>query len=80
MLYSYYKILDCLGVNLGRVQMIRKELDEFNGDYKGIADWKSHYDRTDKKRAPEFVGEIKAMIDNDHHELNKAVDREMEGS
>ena len=47
------------------MQNLWKELDESNGDYEGTAAWKSHSDRPDKKRTPEFVAEIQAMIDND---------------
>lgn len=31
--------------------------DDSNGDYKGTADRKTHSDRSDEKRIPEFVGE-----------------------
>ena len=32
-------ILECLVVNLRTGQRIKKELDESNGDYKGVAAW-----------------------------------------
>ena len=59
------KISQCLGVNLRTVQRIQKELDESNGDYKDMAAWKLHFDHSDEKITPEFVGEIQAIIDND---------------
>ena len=37
-----------LGVDLRTEHMIRKELNEFNGDYVGIAAWKPHSGRSDK--------------------------------
>ena len=55
------KILERSNVNVRAVQRIQKE--EFNGDYKGMAAWKSHPDHSDKKRTPKFV-EIQAIIDN----------------
>ena len=36
------KIAECLDVNLRTVQRIQKELDESNGDNKGIVTGKSH--------------------------------------
>ena len=58
------KISECLGVHLRTMQRILKELDKFNDDYKDIAIQKPNSDHSDKKRT-EFVGEIRAMIDND---------------
>ena len=31
----------------------------------GMAAWKPHSDHSNKKRNPEFVGEVQDMIDND---------------
>ena len=47
----------CLVINLRTAQTIQKQLDEFNGDYKGMA--------ADKKRTHKFLDEIQVMIDND---------------
>ena len=44
---------------------IRKVLDEFNNNYEGIAAQKIHSNCSDKKRTPDFYGEIQAMNDND---------------
>ena len=51
-------ISECLGVNLRTVQRIQKELGESNADNEGTAARKTH-------SAPEFVGDIKIMIDNE---------------
>ena len=60
---SSTKISQCLSINPKSLQRIWKELDEFNGDYEGIATLtlKLH---SDQKRIPEFLCEIKALIDN----------------
>ena len=42
------KISECLGVNLRTVQRIRKELDEADGNYNGMANKKPHFDCSDK--------------------------------
>ena len=44
---------------------------EFNGDYEGTAAQKLHFDSFDKKRSPEFVGEIQAMIDNNLNSITR---------
>lgn len=44
--------------------MIQKELDQSNGVYEGAAVQKTHSDRYDNERTPEFVGETRAMTDN----------------
>ena len=62
------------------MQKIWKELDEFNGDYGGMAAQKPHSDHSDKKRTPKFVGEIQAIIDNDPSESIKSVAKNMEMS
>ena len=54
-----------LAVTLRTVQRIRKILNEFNDDYEGMAVWKPHSDRSDRKRTSDFVGKIQAMIDKD---------------
>ena len=52
--------------------------DESNGDYEGTAAWKPHSDSSDKKRTPEFVGEIQAMIDSDFNQSIRSIIRDME--
>ena len=47
---SNTKISECLGVTLRRMYRIWKELDEYNGDYKGTAAWKPHSNHSSKKR------------------------------
>ena len=59
------------------VQKIRKELDEFNGDNECTAIQKPQSDRTDKKRTPEFVGQIQAMINNDPSKSVSFIARDM---
>lgn len=39
--------------------------EESNCDYEGMESRKYHFDRSDKNRTPEFVGEIQVMIQND---------------
>ena len=68
------KISQCLGVNLRTVQRIPKELDESSSDYEDTVVLKSHSDRPDKKRNPEFVGEIHTMIPNDPSESVQSID------
>ena len=53
-----------LDVNLRTVQRIRKEFDGSHSDFEGMATQKSQSDHSDKKRTPEFVGEIQAMIEH----------------
>ena len=50
---------------MSTVRKIRQKLDESNGDYERAAAENPHVDRSNKKRTPEFVGEIQDMIDND---------------
>ena len=57
------KISECLGVNLRTVPRIQKELDDSNVDYVGRVGWKIYFGYSDKKRNPEFVGKILAIID-----------------
>lgn len=73
---SNKNISECLGVNLRTVQRIRKDFDESNGDYEGAAARKTHSARSDKKRTPEFVGEIQAMIDNDPSKSMRSIARD----
>ena len=40
-------------------------LDEFNRDYEGTTTRKPNSDRSNKKRTPESVAEIQALIDDD---------------
>ena len=53
-------ISECLGVNLKTVQMIRKELSQSNGDYKGTAAWKPHSNRPNKKKKTNFL--VRSML------------------
>ena len=71
----YNKTSQCLCINLGTVQRIRKELDESTGDYERTASRKSLSGRFDKKRTPEFVGKIQVMIYNDPSKLIRPIDR-----
>ena len=66
-------ISECFGVNLRAVQRIRKEFGESNGDYEGTVAREAHFARSDKKRTPEFVGEIKIIIDNDPSKSRRAI-------
>ena len=69
-------ISKCLGVNPRKVQGIRKEFGESNGDYEGTAARETHSAHSDKKIIPEFVGEIKTTIDNDPTESIRAIARD----
>ena len=71
------KISECLGINRRTVQRIRKELEESNGDYEGTAARKLPSNRSDKKRTPEFVGEIQTMIGNDPSKSIRSIARDM---
>ena len=53
---------------MGTVQRNQKELGEDKGDYKSTT-WKPHSDCFDKKRTPEFVGEMQPIIDNNFSKL-----------
>ena len=46
-------------------QNIWKDLEETNGDYQGKVVLKPHSDHSDKRRIPEFIGDIQAIIEND---------------
>ena len=59
----HYKDFRVFGIDLRTVQRIRKELDESNDDDKGTAARKPHSGK--KKRIPEFLAEIQAIIDDD---------------
>ena len=74
---SNTKISECLGINLRTVQRIRKEFDESNGDYEGTAARKPHSDRSDKKRTPEFVAAIQAIIDKNPSQSIRSIARNM---
>ena len=74
------KISKRLGVNLGIVEKIPKELDESNGDYEGMTVLKPHSDRSDNKTTLEYLGEIQAMIDNDPSKSIRSTLRDMEMS
>ena len=52
-------------------------MDESNHDLKGTAVQKSYSDCSDKKRTPEFVGDIKAIIANDPCEESRFTARDM---
>ena len=65
---SNTKISYCLSVNLRTVQRIQKELNEFNGGYKGTVAQKPCSDYSDKKRT-KFVCEIQALMNNDPSKL-----------
>ena len=52
-------------VSIWRLQIIRKEFGESNGDYEGTAARETHSALSDEKRTPEFVGKVKTMTDND---------------
>ena len=77
---SHTKISECLDVNLRTEQSSRKELDESNGNDEGMAARKPYSDRPDKKRIPEFVGEIQAMINNNPSKSVRSIARDMEVS
>ena len=63
--------LQSVSVSINRtVQRFWKELDVSNGDYDSTVAREPHFDRSDEKRTPEFVVDIKAMIDNDLSELS----------
>lgn len=66
-------ISECLGANLRTVQTIRKEFGEPHGDYEGTAAREAHSFRSDKKISPEFVSEIKTVIDNDSTQSMRAI-------
>ena len=50
------KISQSFGVNLWTMQRIQKELGESIGDYEGTATQKLHFDHSNEKRTPGFVG------------------------
>ena len=52
-------------------------LVESNGDYEGTAARKTHFDRSDKKRIPQFVAEIQATIDNIPGKSIRSIARDM---
>ena len=70
------KISLSLGVNLRTAKWTWKELDKFNGDYKGTTAQKFHSDHFDLKRT-KFLGEIQAIISNNPSCLIRSIAKEM---
>ena len=62
-----------MGVNLRILLNIRKELEVYNGNYEFIAAQKLHSNCSNKKRSPEFLDEILAMISNDPKKSIKSI-------
>ena len=62
------------------VERIWKDLNESNGDYKGMAGEKPPSDLSDKKRNFEFVGKIQPTIENDPSKSFRSIARDMEVS
>ena len=56
------KISEYLSISLKRVKKIRKELDESNRNYEGMAALKSHSDHSDWKRTTESLSEIQPWL------------------
>ena len=54
-----------LGIKLGPIKRIWKELDGSTGDYEHAKVWKPWYDRSNNKRIPEVVVDLQVLIDND---------------
>ena len=48
-------------------------MDESNGAYEGTTAWRPHSDRSDQKRTPDFLGQIPAMINNDHSKSIRSI-------
>ena len=53
------------------------QLNESKGDYKDMTSQKPYADRSDKKRIPEFLSKIQAMIDNDQSKSIRFLARDM---
>ena len=68
-------ISECFCLILMTVQRIRKKFGESNGDYECTAARETDAACSDKKRTPEFVGEIKTMIDNDPSKSMRVIAR-----
>ena len=73
---SKKNLSECFGVNLRTVQRIWEELGESNGDYEGTTARETNSARSDKKRTPEFVEEIKTTIGNDPSNSMRAIGRD----
>ena len=58
------RVQTSFGVNLKTVRRIQKDLDDSYRDYECRVVWQPHSNRSDKKRSPQFVGEIPVIIDN----------------
>ena len=70
------EISECLIINLRTEQMIQKELNESNSDYKGTAAWEPLSDHS-RKGIHKCVPECQVMIDNNPSESIRSKVRDM---
>ena len=57
------------------MQRIRKDATDV--DYEGTSAKKLHFDRSGKKRSPEYLGEIQILTDKDITKLIRSITRDM---
>ena len=72
--YEHFRVFECQSEDSADNSEI---VLESNVDYEGAAARITHSARSDKKKTPEFVGEIKTMIDNDSSKSMTGIYRDM---